>query len=259
VNALAQLGRYLFAISIAFFGLQYLTYGRFLGGLPPVPPWAPGGTLAAYLTGILLVAVGIGMAIPRYVRLSAFVLGAFFILCVLILHTPHLHDILYDGTDRTRALEPLALGAAALILGSASSGAVTKSPNRNVFSTFARVVFAFCLIIFGWQHFRYAQFLVGLVPAWIPWHAFWIYFTGSAFIAVGLATLSGILDRLGLQLLGLMFALWFIVLHLPRAFANVHHPDEWTSAFVALAMCGACWFIAGAAPFGRTRNSPATT
>ena len=67
-------------------------------------------------------------------------------------------------------------------------------------------------------------------------HAFWIYFTGSAFIAVGLAVLSGILERLGLHLLGLMFALWFVVLHLPRAFANVHHPDEWTSAFVALAM-----------------------
>jgi len=246
VNGLTQLGRYLFAIAIAFFGLQYLTFGHFLGGLPPVPPWAPGGALAAYLTGILLVAVAIGMAIPKYVRLSAFVLGAFFVLCVLILHTPHLHDIIYEGTDRTRALEPLALGAAAFILASAfNTGAPVLASQRTAISMAGRVVFALCLIVFGWQHFRYVQYLVILVPSWIPWHAFWIYFTGSAFIAVGLAMLSGILERLGLHLLGLMFALWFVVLHLPRAFANVHHPDEWTSAFVALAMCGACWFIAG--------------
>jgi uncharacterized membrane protein len=245
VNGLPQLGRYLFAISIAFFGLQYLTYGRFLGGLPPVPPWSPGGALAAYLTGILLVAVGIGMAISKYVRVSAFVLGAFFILCVLILHTPHLHNIIYDGTDRTRALEPLALGAAALILASATKSATSPMPVKGtMLSIFGRVIFALCLIVFGWQHFLYAQFLVTLVPSWIPWHAFWIYFTGTAFIAVGLAMLSGILERLGLNLLGLMFALWFIVLHLPRAFRSLHNPDEWTSAFVALAMCGACWFIA---------------
>lgn len=245
MNGLPQLGRYLFAISIAFFGLQYLTYGRFLGGLPPVPPWAPGGAPAAYLTGILLLAVAIGIATTQYVRLSAFVLGAFFMLCVLILHTPHLHDIIYDGTDRTRALEPLALGGAALILACAfRSGASSAPAKGTAFAMFGRVTFAICLVVFGWQHFRYAQFLVTLVPSWIPWHAFWIYFTGTAFIAVGLAMLSGILERLGLNLLGLMFALWFIVLHLPRCFRNVRHPDEWTSAFVALAMCGACWFIA---------------
>jgi uncharacterized membrane protein len=247
VNALFHTGRYLFALSIAFFGLQYLTYGQLMGGLPPVPPWAPGGRTAAYLTGILLLAVSAGMASSRYARLCAFVFGSFFILCVLILHTPHWHDILYNGTDRTRAFEPLALGAAAFVLAGAFGGDASLSLSKASWRPAVlsgRIVFALCLVVFGWQHFRYVRFLVTLVPAWIPWHGFWIYFTGTAFVAVGLAMLTGILERLGLVLLGLMFALWFVVLHLPRALVNVHHPDEWTSAFVALAMCGACWFMA---------------
>jgi len=45
---------FFFAIPILIFGIQYLTYGRFVRGLPPVPPWAPGGA-AAYLTVALLV------------------------------------------------------------------------------------------------------------------------------------------------------------------------------------------------------------
>jgi len=47
-------------------------------------------------------------------------------------------------------------------------------------------------VIFGWQHFLYATFLMTL-PAWLPEHAFWIYFTGTGMIVAGLAIAVNIL------------------------------------------------------------------
>ena len=38
------------------------------------------------------------------------------------------------------------------------------------------------MIVFGAQHFMYAAFIATLIPAWIPFHLFWVYFTGAGFI-----------------------------------------------------------------------------
>src|SRR6202162_3236067 len=50
----------------------------------------------------------------------------------------------------------------------------------------------------------------------------------------------------GAGLLGLMFLLWTILLHTPRVFAHIHNKDELTSLFVALAMSGGSFIVAGA-------------
>jgi uncharacterized membrane protein len=249
VRTLFPIGRSFLAISIAFFGLQYLLYGRFVGGLLPVPPWAAGGRVGAYLAGLLLIATGAGLLLRSYARLSALIIGAFFLACVFLLHTWHLHSVLYDGTDRTRALEPLALGAVALVLASMLSGEGAKANDTSaqMLSHMGRILFALCLLVFGWQHFLYATFIKTLIPAWIPGHLFWTYFTGAAFIAVGLALLVRIAATSGSLLLGLMFLLWFLLLHIPRVVADYRNGDEWSSAFVALAMCGACWILAAEA------------
>jgi hypothetical protein len=46
-------------------------------------------------------------------------------------------------------------------------------------------------------------------------------------------------------LLGLMFLLWVVIVHAPRVAAAPHNANEWTSAFVALAMAGSAWSVAG--------------
>jgi hypothetical protein len=63
MDKLIKLGPCLFAISIAAFGIQYLIYGRFEGGLPPVPPWTPGGSVLAYVIGAALIAVGVSIPV----------------------------------------------------------------------------------------------------------------------------------------------------------------------------------------------------
>jgi hypothetical protein len=72
---------------------------------------------------------------------------------------------------------------------------------------------------------------------------FWAAFTGIAMIAAGLSIIARWQRRLSSGLLGLMFFLWVVLLHAPRVAANVSNGNEWNSAFVALAMCGAAWIL----------------
>jgi uncharacterized membrane protein YphA (DoxX/SURF4 family) len=66
---------------------------------------------------------------------------------------------------------------------------------------------------------------------------FWAYATGVAHLAGGLALLTQIQARLAAILLAVMFGAWLVMLHLPRALATLDHRAEWSSLFVALAMC----------------------
>jgi uncharacterized membrane protein len=249
---LRHFGRTLFAIGIAAFGVQYLLYGHYLGGLPPVPPWAPGGTIGAYLMGAFLLVAAVSIAAQWNARIFALLLGTLFLFCVVFLHLQHFSDVIHKGNDRTRALEPLALAAAAFILAGTYASQSAKSSAWHAVTEIAiksaRFVFVFTLIIFGWQHFEYAAYLATLVPAWLPFHLAWIYFTGAGFIVAGACIAFKILGRPAATALGLMFFLWVVTLHAPRVYASLHNGDEWSSLFVALAMAGGSFVIATTLP-----------
>jgi uncharacterized membrane protein len=104
------------------------------------------------------------------------------------------------------------------------------------------------LFIFGAQHLIYGKFVATLVPKWIPGHLFWAYFIGAVFIATGLAIVTRQLAVQAAALLGLMFFLWVFILHVPLVAASPHRGNGWTSLFVAIAMCGAAWAVAGTLP-----------
>jgi uncharacterized membrane protein len=258
MDNLSKLGRALFGISFVAFGVQYFIYGRFEGGLPPAPPWTPGAPATAYVLGALLIAAGATIAGSAGIiaavskaRLLATLLGILLFVCALLMFIATPSAIIHDGGARTRALEPLALAGAAWVL----AGSLQPQPpntrslglSADQLTTLGRFVFGACMIVFGAQHFMYAQFIATLVPAWLPWHIFWTYFFGVAFIAAGISIVTGIQARLAAILLGLMFLLWVVVLHAPRVAASPHNGDEWSSLFVAMAMCGSCFIIAAAA------------
>src|SRR5690606_19223977 len=81
--------------------------------------------------------------------------------------------------------------------------------------------------------------IASLVPAWMPGHIFLASLTGAAMIAAGVSVLTKRLDGPATFGLGVMFLLFVLTLHLPRVLATPRSPDEWSSALIALGMCGA--------------------
>jgi uncharacterized membrane protein len=109
-----------------------------------------------------------------------------------------------------------------------------------------RIFVSISLAVFGIQHFLYANFVATLVPAWMPARLFWAYFVGAAFLAAAAGILFKKTERPAATLLGAMFLLFVLMLHIPRIVAHPSDGNEWTSGFVALAMCGSAWVLAGA-------------
>src|SRR5438874_13067744 len=95
----------------------------------------------------------------------------------------------------------------------------------------------------------YGRFVAGLVPAFMPGRLFWAYFIGAAFVAAAAGILYKLMARPAATMLGVMFFLFVVLLHIPRIVGNAGNGNEWTSGFVALAMCGGAWILANAAPW----------
>jgi uncharacterized membrane protein YphA (DoxX/SURF4 family) len=245
---LSKLGRFFFAIPLIVFAIAYLARGRWQGGMPPVPPWTHGEHIFSYVAGAVLLVISISLLLNKEARLSATILGLLFMFCVVFLHAAkHFSGIIHDGNTRTRAFETLALGGAAFILAalvSKGSSIQFLSSANPMLAVIGRYIYAFSMVIFGIQHFMYAQYIAFLVPKWMPAHLFLAYFTGTAFIAAGVAIATHIFSRLASILLGLMFFLWVVTLHTPRVIASPHNTDELVSLFVALAFSGSAILLA---------------
>src|SRR5260370_5093851 len=111
-----------------------------------------------------------------------------------------------------------------------------------------RIFVAISLVVFGVQHFIYGGFVATLVPAFMPGRLFWAYFVGVAFFAAAGGILYRLMARPAATMLGVMFFLFVVLLHIPRIIGKSNDGNEWTSGFVALAMCGGAWILANAAP-----------
>ena len=238
MKKLTNLGRTFFATAMAAFGLQYLIHALAASVPAPGPPWAPTPLFWGYVTAIILVAAATGIATGILARCAAISLAILLCVRVLLAYVPRLAANIHDPGPWTSGSELLALCGAALVL-----AGVKK---------LGRILFAVPLVVFGVQHFLYARFIATLVPAWIPGRLFWAYFVGVAFSCAAVSIAAQKLARFSAILLGLMFFLWVLIVHLPRVAAAAHNGNEWTSMFVALAMSGGAFLVAGSVKLGWT-------
>jgi uncharacterized membrane protein len=114
----------------------------------------------------------------------------------------------------------------------------------------SNVCFAIPLAVFGALHLFGAQFVIGLVPRYMPWRLFWVYFVGCALIAASLSIATRIAVRWSGLLFGIMMFLFVAMIHLPGALANPHDRIIWTIVFREMSFGGAGWILAGNAMDG---------
>jgi uncharacterized membrane protein YphA (DoxX/SURF4 family) len=243
-------GRLVFAVAIVALGLENFVCAHTTEGVVPVLPWVPAHPLLAYLAGAFLLTTGLALVSNFKPRLAGALLGAFLFICMLILQLPQAFEEPASISVRTVVLEPLALGAAAWTL--AASLSTTHNPRQRRLDRLlgvGRWLFAGAMVVFGIDHLLIPVFIASLIPPWFPGALFWAYFTGVALIAAGVSIAARRMDRWAAMLLGSMFLVWFLFLHIPRLLSPPasHNPDEWSSALIALGMCGASWLMLPAA------------
>jgi len=246
-------GRVVFGAAVAVLGIENLIWSKTTEPSIPILPWVPPYPLAAWLMGLALVALGLSIASRVRARSSAIQLGILLAVCAVLLQFPPMLAKPLDVGIRTGFFESLALASASLALAGAlpAEGISLARWEQAIamLSGTGRWLFAISAVVFGVDHFVVLGLIASLVPFWIPGAWFWACVTGAGFIAAGICIAARRLEKPAAMLLGAMFGLWFVVLHAPRVlglpFSGVpqapHNPHEWSSAFIALAMCGASW------------------
>jgi len=243
MQPLYRTGRYFFAFAIIAFGFIQLNVQDFMTGFLPVSKTLPGKVVFLYIISIYFVIGGICMCIDKTMRRAAVFVGLLLLALLIYPHLARLVTDLHNPEAWTSSAEDLAICAGAFII-AGDVAAPDKSSGSPDYFSIGRIAFAISLIVFAVQHFMYADYIAGLIPAWIPFKLFLTYFIGVAFVLASISILTQIKIRLACILLGFMFLFFVIFLHLPRVAANTHSEPEKTSMFVAFAFCGIFFTLA---------------
>jgi hypothetical protein len=108
------------------------------------------------------------------------------------------------------------------------------------------VCFAIPLAVFGAEHRSSQQSLLALVPSYMPWRKFWVYFVGFALIAASLSIATMRQVRWSGLLFGAMMFLFVAMLHIPGA-VTAGGRIPWTIVLREMSFGGAGWVLAGIA------------
>src|SRR5262245_27843489 len=109
-------------------------------------------------------------------------------------------------------------GIALLLIGAwAAKSEIARASGLDKLLALRHVCFAIPLAVFGTEHFFSAVAFSRLVPAYMPWRMFWIYFVGCALIAASLSIATRTLVHWSGLLFGIMMFLFVAMIYLPGA------------------------------------------
>jgi uncharacterized membrane protein len=242
----ASTGRAIFAVTMIGLGMIGLLNRDFVPVWSPAPKVSAGGLLVSLSSFISLLA-GIGLLIRRMESAAARLLLATFLLWLLLFRLPNF--FLIPAFEACWSVFPLTVMLAAawvLYVWFATDwdrkhlGFVIGSNGLRV----AHTLYGLSLIFFGAAHFIDVKDTVSLIPNWLPGHLFLAYFTGCAFIAAGVAALTGLCARLAVTLSVLQLTLFLILVWLPILARGSNDPFQWSETIYTVALLAGGWVVA---------------
>jgi uncharacterized membrane protein len=244
---IASIGHGVFAAIMIAIGLDGLITGAFLGMWGGVPAHLPGRELLPYLSGFVAFACGLGLLWPRTAAFASRTLLIYFVVWMLAFKAPFIFRApLEEGSYQTTG-ETAAIVAGAWVLYAWFAADWDKRclsfANGDNGVRIARVLYALALIAFGFSHFVYLDLTAPVVPAWLPWHVGWAYFTGGAYLAAGVAVLTNILARLAAALATLQMGLFFVLSWIPLAASGHMGAFQWGELVVTAALTASSWVV----------------
>jgi uncharacterized membrane protein len=122
---LTTIGRILFALPFAVFGLNHFFMVDFYTGM--LTSFIPGSSFTILLTGLALIAASISIIIKKYIKLSCILLAILLLLFILTIHIPQLFDASTKMFAMVALLKDLALMGGALMI----AGIYQKGENES--------------------------------------------------------------------------------------------------------------------------------
>jgi uncharacterized membrane protein YphA (DoxX/SURF4 family) len=246
------LGQRSFAIASASLAVWSLAYADFPWGAQSLLAWLPGRQSWVYGSALILLAASVGLCFSRAALASVLTIGAYQAVGVAIsvpqiISKPLGVDAWYSFFE---ALTPL-VGAWLIYAMSRPQSRKSRIPVAAEGAVrAAQALFGLSCVFYGWSHFLYADYTATLVPAWLPGHLAFAYFTGSAHVAAGLAILVGILPYLAATLEAAMMSLFGLLVWVPSLFA--HPPPrwatppehQWSELVLTLVLAASAWIVA---------------
>lgn len=98
MKRITSIGRILFALPFAFFGINHFVMMDYYMGM--LTSFIPQTAFVMILTGLMLIAASISIITKKYVTLSTFLLAGLLFLFIVTIHIPHL----IEGVDKTVTL-----------------------------------------------------------------------------------------------------------------------------------------------------------
>ncbi len=236
--------RILFALTMIAIGVAGLASDTFAPIWAGVPKTLPDRILLAYLSTFASLACGAGLLVRRWAGWSALVLLVFLMVWTVLFKVPFiirqpLVEVSYQSTG-----ENLVLIAAAWVLNVWCAKSRTF-PAGGIGMRVSHLLYGLALIAFGFSHFAYLGLTAPLIPRWLPpSQLFWAYFTGAAYLAAGLAIVTGIAGRLGAVGSALQITLITLIVWGPGVAAGKFDVSNWQEPVVSWSLTAAAWVVA---------------
>ena len=225
--------------------------GLVQGDFPPTWSGVPKGLAAravlVYLCAFVSLATGVGLLLRRTAVLASRALLTYFLAWLLLFRLSHIL-VAPTALDTWWGCGDTAVMTAAAWVLYVWFAADRDAPRFRLQTgdkglRIARVLYGLALIPFGVAHFIYLKDTATLVPGWLPWHVAWASVTGCAFIAAGLAVLSGVVPRLAATLSALQLGLFTLLVWAPVVVAGPN-AFQWSEFVDSWALTAGAWVVA---------------